>query len=273
MSTQGKQNIQNPQPTKHSTHRVTHQPTHAQLDPLHQQHSSALKSWIFTAAFVMQFSFRSVLLRKAHFLGLFIFSICVLILFPFAFGAEFILLGEVRHGAFWSIQEFVAALVVARMFDAENESGALEFLLSSRSPRSAVLFGKTAFNALQMTLLQIPLIFFWTIFYKVPAENIEQNIRYFIPVCLLFNLSCASLGALLACVVARSQAKEILMPILFFPLQISVLLGSVTLLLRNDIGYQMVGGFGDAAWWTLLAGFPVVFLTVGMILDNVLFQE
>jgi heme exporter protein B len=232
-----------------------------------------IKRWLFGMGFVLQFSSRTVLLRKANILGLFIFSICVLILFPFAFGAEFILLPEVRHGAFWSIQEFVAALVVSRMFDAENESGALEFLLASRSPRSAILFGKTVFNTLQMAAVQIPLIFFWIIFYKIPIDNVMQNIRYFIPVCLLFNLSCASLGALLSCVVARSQAKEILLPILFFPLQISVLLASVTLLLRNDIGNQMVGGFGDAAWWTLLCGFPVVFVTVGIVLDNVLFQE
>jgi heme exporter protein B len=242
---------------------------HFQID----SHKSLLSRWLFTVTFVMQFSFRSVLIRKSQVLGIFVFSICLLILFPFAFGAEFILQSEVRHGAFWSIQEFVAALVVSRMFDAENESGALEFLLASRSPRSAILFGKTLFNALQMSFLQIPLVFFWIIFYKVPSENILQNIRFFIPVCMLFHLSCASLGSLLCCAVARSQAKEILLPLLFFPLQISVLLASVTLMLKNDIGQQMVGGFGDAAWWTLLGGFPVVFFTVGFILDNALFQE
>ena len=229
--------------------------------------------WWHTVQMVMQFSFRSVMIRKASFFGLLAFAACLLVLFPFAFGTEMIRTNEIRHGAFWSIQEFVAALMVGRMFQAETDQGALEFLLASRAPRSAVLFGKALFNALQMCVLQVPFVLIWVVMYNIPSENIEQNIRYLLPVCALFNLGTSGLGALLNCTVARSQAKEILLPILFFPLQISVLLASVTLLLRNDVGYQMVGGFGDSAWWSLLIGFPAVFFAVGFLLDNALLQE
>lgn len=229
--------------------------------------------WWHAFLFVTQFSWRGVMLRKASYFGVLTFAACLLVLFPFAFGTEMIAKGEVRHGAFWAIQEFVVALVVSRLFHAESEQGALEYLLSSRAPRSAILCGKTLFCALQLGLVQVPLIALWILVYNVPFGSVAQNVRHFLPVCALFNLGTSSLGALLSCVVARSQAREILLPILFYPLQLTALLAAVTLMLRNDIGYEFVGGFSESSWWTLLAALPVVFLAVGFLLDNVLLQE
>jgi heme exporter protein B len=231
------------------------------------------RRWWHTFLFVTQFSIRGVLVRKASWFGVLAFAACLLILFPFAFGTELLAQGEVRHGAFWAIQEFVVALVVARTFQAEQEQGALEIVLASRAPRSAVLFGKAVFTGLQLVSLQIPLVLLWAVFYNVPSAGFAQNVRFLIPTCLLFNMGTAALGALLSCAVARSQAREILMPILFFPLQLAPLLAAVTLTLRNDTGYEYVGGFADGSWWTVLAAFPVVFFAVGFLLDDVLLQE
>ncbi|MCA2961962.1 MAG: heme exporter protein CcmB [Silvanigrellales bacterium] len=231
------------------------------------------RRWWHTFFFVTQFSLRGVLLRKASWFGVLSFAACLLILFPFAFGTELLAQGEVRHGAFWAIQEFVVALVVGRVFQAEQENGALEALLASRAPRSALLFAKTAFTAVQLLSLQIPLVLLWAVFYNVPTEGLMQNVRFLLPVCLLFNFGTSALGALLSCVVARSQAREILLPILFFPLQMAPLLAAVTLMLRNDPAYEYVGGFADGSWWTVLAAYPVVFLAVGFLLDDVLLQE
>jgi heme exporter protein B len=232
-----------------------------------------MNRWCQTFLFVTQFSVRSVLVRKASWFGVLTFAAGLLILFPFAFGTELLDTGEVRHGAFWAIQEFVVALVLGRLFAVEQEQGALEFLLASRAPRSAILAGKTFFTTLQLLSLQIPLVILWAVFYNVPTAGFGQNVRYLLPVCLLFNLGTAALGALLSCATARSQAREILLPILFFPLQMAPLLAAVTLMLRNDPGYEYVGGFADGAWWTVLGGYPVVFLAVGFLLDDVLLQE
>lgn len=222
---------------------------------------------------VMQFSFRSVSLRKASWFGTLVFAGCLLILYPFAFGSEVIQKGEVRHGAFWAINEFVVALTVGRLFVSEQEGGALEFLLASRTPRSAVLVGKMAFTALQLFTLQVPLTVLWIVFYNVPTESVSALVKVLLPVCVLFNLGTASLGSLITCITARSAAREILVPILFYPLQTSVLLAAVTLCARSDPGLALVGGFSAQAWWTVLAGFPVVFTALGFMLDNALLQE
>ena len=226
-----------------------------------------------TFAVVAQFSYRSVALRKATWFGTLVFAACLLVLFPFAFGTEVIQKGEVRHGAFWAINEFVVALTVGRLFATEQEAGALEFLLASRASRASILLGKMAFTALQLLSLQIPLLLMWIVFYNVPLDSLPDQVRTYLPVCLLFDLGTASLGALITCITARSTAREILVPILFYPLQISALLAAVTLCLRSDPAYQLVGGFSEEAWWTILAGFPFIFSAMGFLLGDVLLQE
>ena len=240
---------------------------HAVLSPIGPR-----RFW-HTFTMVAQFSYRSVALRKATWFGTLVFAACLLVLFPFAFGTEVIQKGEVRHGAFWAINEFVVALTVGRIFATEQDAGALEFLLASRSSRPAILFGKMAFTAFQLLSLQVPLVLMWIVFYNVPTATLLEQIRTYLPVCVLFNLGTASLGALIACITARSTAREILVPILFYPLQISALLAAVTLCLRSDPAYQLVGGFSESAWWTLLAGFPVLFSALGFMLGDVLLQE
>lgn len=82
-----------------------------------------------------------------------------------------------------------------------------------------------------------------------------------------------TIGALLACVTARSTARDILMPLLFYPLQMSVLLAAVSLATLSDPNVVMLAGTSEQSWWTVMLGVPVVFLALGVLLSDVLFQE
>ncbi len=229
--------------------------------------------WWQTFFVVLQVSHRSLMYRKAVWFGLLIFAACVLILFPFAFGTDLMSRTDMRFGAFWAVQEFVVALSITRIFTAEMESGALEFWLASRAPRSAILMGKICYTALQMISLQVPMTILWIVFYNVKPEVLQVVLRVLIPVNILFSLGTASLGALIHCVTARSMAREILVPVLFYPLQIALLLASVTLCVKSDTASQVVGAFGAGAWWSILLVTPVIFSGMGFLLDNALLQE
>ncbi len=231
-----------------------------------------LGRWWHAFFVILQFSYRSVMLRKAGWLGTLIFAGCLLILFPFAFGTETIKRPEIRFGAYWVINEFVVALTVSRLFTSEQEGGALEFLLASRSPRSALLCGKIAFTTLQLLSLQVPITLLWIIFYNVQIETLGDTFRTLLPVCFLFNLGTASVGALISCATSRSLAKEILQPILFFPLQIALLVGSVTLCLRTEAD-SVLSTLDTSAWWAVIGGFPLIFIGLGFFMAQNLFQE
>lgn len=231
------------------------------------------RRWWHCFLVTLQFSYRSVIVRKASWFGTLVFAGCLLVLYPFAFGTEIIQRVEIRYGAFWIINEFVVALTVLRLFSAEQEAGALELALASRSPRSAILCGKMAFGALQLLSLQVPMTILWFLFYNVPLPLLLPTVKMLLPVCVLFSLGTSSLGALINCVTARSLAREILVPILFYPLQIGLLLASVTICVKNDAAQQFLGAFSEGAWWSILMAFPVIFTSIGFLLGDELLQE
>jgi len=232
-----------------------------------------LRLWRSQCWLVVEYSVRTVLLRKASWAGTLAFSACLSILFPFAFGTELIQRAEIRHGAFWAINEFVVALSVGRLFSVEAEGGMLEYLLSVQAERTAILFGKIIYTAAYLLSLQIPLILMWIIFYNVPGAAVASLLGRIAPLLLLFNLGTGTIGALLACVTARSTAKDILLPLLFYPLQMSVLLAAVSLATMTDPDTVMLAGTSEQSWWAVLGGVPVVFLSLAVLLGDLLFQE
>jgi ABC-type transport system involved in cytochrome c biogenesis permease component len=192
-----------------------------------------------------------------------VFSGCLLILLPFAFGTAVLKRTDVSLGSLWIIHEFVAP---------ELEMKALDLLLSSRSQRSAILMGKISFTAAQIFSLQIPITLFWIVLYHVPENIFFDILPTLIPVYFAFTLGTASLGALVFCLTVRSLARDILQPILFFPLQSALLLASVSLSV-GSISTNLIGAFSNTAWWTILLSYPVLLITLGCLLSPILFQE
>lgn len=230
------------------------------------------KRWLHTFVVINQVSIRGLLARKASWFGILVFAACLLVLFPFAMGAELVKQTEVRYGAFWAAQEFIVALAMSRVFSAEQEAGALEFLLASRSPRSAILFGKMSASVLQLLSLQLPALLLWFLLYNFFPATIWPTTQKVIPLLFFFDLGTAALGALLACVTARSLAKEILFPILFFPLQLALLLAAVSLCLRGESSL-VLESVSASSWWAFLVLYPIIFVAVGMMLGDNLLEE
>lgn len=230
-------------------------------------------TWRKSCWLVFEYSARSVFIRKSSWAGTLAFAACLAILFPFSFGTELIQKAEIRHGAFWAINEFIVALTVGRLFTLESESGILELVLSSGISRSALLFGKILFVVLYLLSVQLPLLIVWIVFYNVPTVSVGAFLPVSLPLLVLFNLGTGTIGALLACVTARSSGRDLLMPLLFYPLQLSVLLAAVSLATYTDPAVVMLAGTQSTSWWTILAGVPVLFLSLGVLLSDILFQE
>ena len=240
-----------------------------------EQQSSPLgvKRWLAAFFLINRLSIKSVLMRKSSWFASLVFAGSLLILFPFALGSSVLHRLDVRIGSLWSINEFVAAITISRMFYAEQEHYVMDYLLSSRMPRTSILFAKISFTALLIFSLQIPISFLWFIFYNISGDTFFAILPTLFFVSILFSLGSASLGALINCITTRSLAKEILQPMLFFPLQSALLLASVTLSLQAGTQDNLVGAFSASAWWTVLLVYPILFSALGFLLSSVLLQE
>ena len=229
-------------------------------------------SLYFQIAVVLQTSLRGVLARKAAWFGILVFGLCLLILFPFSFGTDLVKQDLVRTGVFWMVQEFLVVQLVGRIFAVESEQGALELMLNPGFSRRALLLGKILFTFLQLLTLQLPICLVWWALYEIPVAQTRALAQVLLPVLVLFNLGTSCLGVMLNSLTARSLGREILVPILFFPLQISVLLAAVQLTVQDAVLLPK-GGFSNQAWWSILAGFPLIFGGVALLLENALFEE
>lgn len=233
---------------------------------------SPSSQFVCQVAVVLETSWRGALARKSAWLGVLVFGLCLLVLFPFSFGTELIVQEGVRTGGFWAIQEFVVALVIMRLFAQETEQGALELLLHPGFSRGALVVGKVVFTVGQLLTIQVPMFLVWIALYDLPAADLVPLLRVMVPAVLLFDAGTATLGVMLNALTARSLGREILMPILFFPLQMAIVLAAVQVSLLDRLLVPK-GGFTLAAWWSILAGFPVIMMALGLLLRDALFEE
>jgi heme exporter protein B len=235
--------------------------------------SGDIKTWWFAFYTMLECSFQNSWQRKAVWLGTLFFALSILILFPFALGTQASAREDLRLGIYWATAEFVIALLSLRMFAAETEQGMFDWWLASPTPKSAILLGKAAFMSLEQFSLQLVMLFFWMIFYNFPPSGLQHLLQIMLPVMFLFAVGTACLGTLLQGVVSKTQVKEILFPILFYPLQVSLLLAATTLVLRHEGVYKLAGGWQTGAWWSILIFFPLLMLSLCGILAKTLLED
>src|SRR5215813_10402774 len=188
--------------------------------------------------------------RRESLLTMFFFGTLLLFVFHFSFDLVPERVAEMTPALLWLAFLFTGTLGLAQLFEAERDNHCLEALLLSPMDRAALFLAKTAFNF-------IPL--FWILFNLRSWEVIP----YLFLVTLLGTVGFCVLGTLLSVVTLKARARELLLPLILFPLMIPVILGTI----RCMETILRVGELGDALpWLRLLIGFDVIFLTVGVLI-------
>jgi heme exporter protein B len=124
------------------------------------------------------------------------------------------------HGLLWIALVFTALLGLSRAFAAERENGVLDGLVLAPSDRSAIWLGKViAIAAFLATAEVIALPAFAVFFAPLDTATVAAV--------ALADLGIAAVGTLLAGMAAASRARELLLPLLFLPLAIPVVVGGV----------------------------------------------
>jgi heme exporter protein B len=111
-----------------------------------------------------------------------------------------------------------------------------------------------------MVLVEIVVIPLFWILFNLSSWNLVPELFV---VVLLGTVGFCVLGTLLSAVTLKARAKELLLPLILFPLMVPVILATIRCMeavLRN-------GELGDALpWLRLLVGFDVIFLVVGVLI-------
>lgn len=186
------------------------------------------------------------------------FALSCVIIFAVSFVRERAL-GDAAAGILWVVIAFSGTLALGRTFERERYADTLRALLLAPSARPAIYVGK---------LIGILGLLFTTEIIVVPLVALLFQARLFaypvlMSALLLFGtIGFACVGTLFAAMLARARSRDVLLPILLYPVTIPVMIA----------GVRGTGALLDATpqldmarlWIMLLVSFDVVFLTLSL---------
>ena len=165
----------------------------------------------------------------------------------------------------WIVFIFVGMLGYSRAFLREVETGTLEALKISPVEPASILFGKMIFNGVLMILLEIIIIpIFIAVFQIYPIDFLLA-----FAVITAGNIAFVIITSSLSILVLKSKARELLMPILLFPVVFPVILSTV-----QAFTMAINGESGDiASPLSVIIGFSIAMLAVGYLTVDYAFIE
>lgn len=191
---------------------------------------------------------------KAGFNSVASLGVTILILLGLALGPDAEALRNAAVGAVWLATLFSSVLAFNRSFQVELESGALEPLLQYPGPRWTIFAGKLLGNMTFLTLMVAIVVVAGVVLFgvRIPADWLSL-----VGVLALGIVGLVVLGTFYASMASRSRAREVLLPLLLFPMLVPVLIAATTAS-RAILGADVMHEAG--AWIRLLAAYDLVFL-------------
>lgn len=200
---------------------------------------------------------------KAAFNAMAFFAAMVLFIFSFAIGPEApgvtggeTLLQFLWPGLLWVAIFFTGMLALGRSFQVEMESGGMEALRLYPGDKKAVYAGKFISNLLVLVAMELMLIPVSAVLYNI---DLWSRLPALFGVALLGSIGFAAVGTFYAALTANLRAREVMLPVLLFPVLVPVVVAAVkatALVLRGD-------PMGDLeTWLRMLVLVDVVLLTV-----------
>lgn len=187
------------------------------------------------------------------------FVVAALIVFQVAFEPDRQQALRLLPGLMWVTALFSSMIGLGRVFQAEEEDGALEGLLLAPVPRGAVFFGKWLANVLLAGLVELLLVPLGFVLFNVDAWGQLVSV---LALLWLGTIGLTGLGVLLAAVTQRARSRESLLALLLLPLVTPLLIAgiqAVSLVLVPEVGVPGDGGT-LASWVRLMLIFDVVYM-------------
>jgi len=195
------------------------------------------------------------------------FAILTLLLFSFAAGPQAALLEKQAPGYLWLAIFLASVLALSESMRLENDNEALEGLRLLSTTPVAIFLAKAILNSLMLWSLGLLLLPLSIAFYDA---HMELGLHQAALVLFLGTTAISAPGTLYATITSKLQAREVLLPLLLFPVLIPGLLASVkamTLIYTGDPMQQL------PSWLALLFGFNLIYWIVGGLLFGRVIEE
>ena len=194
-----------------------------------------------------------------------VFALLVILIFNFALELDVQAQESVTAGVLWVTFSFAGTLGLNRSLASEKDRGCLDGLLLVPVDRSAIFFGKALANLFFMLLVEAIVL---------PVYSFLYGINLFQPglllVVLLGSVGYVVVGTLLATMTVQVRTRDILLPILLFPLAVPVLIAAV----KASHGYLLgVTGSEILPWMNMIVVYDLIFTAVALMTFDFIVEE
>lgn len=205
-------------------------------------------------------------MRSRELIGaMLVFALIVILIFNFALELDLQTRGTITAGVLWVTFSFAGTLGLNRAMAIEKDRGCLDGLLLAPVDRSAIYFGKVLGNLIFMIIVEVILL---------PTYSLLYNVNLFQPgllvVILLGSIGYSVVGTLLSSMAVQARTRDILLPILLFPVVLPVLISAV----KASTGILQAYEWAEVMpWINMLIAYDVIFVAVAFMVFDYVVEE
>jgi heme exporter protein B len=192
------------------------------------------------------------------------FSVIILLLFSFAFDPTSEQIVELSGGLLWLVFAFASALVINRSFARDLPNDCLDALLASPVSGAALFFGKAVANFVLLLAIELISLPVFGIFYNV---DWTRQLWPLMAVVLLATWGLSVVGTTFSAMTVNMRLRELMLPMLVYPILIPCLLAAITLSAELIAGKPLTPDL--FVWMRLLVGFDVIYTALALSLVDV----
>ncbi len=192
------------------------------------------------------------------------FALLVVVIFSFSFDLTAEESRRIAGGLMWVALLFAAVVALNQTWARELRNHVLDAYRVSPAPAESLFLAKTIGNFFFVTLLQALMAPLFIVFYNLRAVGPVYQLALAF---LLGTWALVSNGTFFAAMSIRTRSREVMLPLLLFPISIPALLAMVS------ATTAVLTGEGDAHLsLVFLAVYDVVFTIVGLFLFDTMLQ-
>ncbi len=191
---------------------------------------------------------------KEMFSSMLVFALLVIVIFNFSFDLRVENIAQVAPGVLWVTFAFASTLELNRSLALEMENDCLDGLLLAPMDRSVIYFGKMLGNLIFICTIEALILPIFSVLFDLNLIRPSLLLTIF-----LGTVGFAGVGTLLSAIAVNTRAREVMLPVLLFPIILPVVIAAT----------KATGGIldglplGDIAHWLrFLVAFDIIFLVV-----------
>ena len=190
--------------------------------------------------------------------GMLFFSLLVVVLFSFAFDPTMAVSRQIAGGILWVALLFASVTALNQTWTRELRNRVLDAQRMAPSPASGLFLSKVLANFLFVTMIQAVLAPLFIIFYNLRAIGQGWMMLLVLP---LGTLALVVNGTFFAALSLRTRNREMLLPLILFPVSVPALLSMV-----QSTTAILTGESDPGLWIRMLSGYDVIFLTLCLLM-------